>query len=201
MSQEYRLDTAPECHTVLHYLHDLWEATPNKLDIYDRVDLSVVAAWCKQDKKANPDGSLVLLQADLTSMVRSIPAENRWWLPAQSQCVHSPEVDADACMLCHSWYMVAMLISPTDMADANSDNNSNDTAADSADDEAYSPMTPEKKINKGDDGKTPHRVTQRASKCEIVASPIQEQPPSQCQKLVEPPVSHVYPSEPDFSLS
>jgi hypothetical protein len=132
----------------------------------------VVAGWCKEDRKANPDGNLVLLWADVTNMVECISAENRWWLLELPQRTQALDTDADASTLCHSSPMVAMLRSKTEMEGLHSDNDYNNAAANSVDNESYSPVTPEKKIDKDDDGKTPRQVTQRASKHAIVASPI-----------------------------
>jgi hypothetical protein len=78
------------------------------------------------------------------------------------------------------------------MANPNLDNYPEEVQ-DSPEDGGYSPMMPKEHnaMDKDNDGETPCRVTRRSTKCTMVVSLTQEQPPAQCVKIAHHRVRHI----------
>jgi hypothetical protein len=175
---------SPKYHYLLEYLAELWEATPDKKQFYNSIQLSEVVKMCAENLEQHLKEKKVLIMADLTPLLPCIPVEDRWWLPSLPPDVL--EAGEDAGMLYNISTISAASLQP-DMVDLNPDNLEQEPA--SPDNQAPSPpATPEKDEDHmdNDKGETPRRVTRGAAKCSIVISPTQEGLAAQRAKVVDP---------------
>jgi hypothetical protein len=178
----------PKYHYLLEYLAELWEATSDKKQVYDSIQLSNVARVCAENPEQYLKEKKVLTMVDLTPLLPHIPVQSWWWVLLLTP--EYPEEDEDVGMsfnLSISLPIVVILALLPDMPDLNLADDSGQ-APRSPDNEAPSCTTPEKdEVCMDDDGGvTPCRVMQRAAKHSIVISPTQEGPAAQCAKMDKP---------------
>jgi hypothetical protein len=83
----------PKYHYLLEYLAELWEATSDKKQIYNCIQLSDVAKVCAENPEHYPKEHSVLTLAELTPLFRRIPSESQWWLKKLTP--EYPEDDED----------------------------------------------------------------------------------------------------------
>ncbi|KAN0134639.1 hypothetical protein V8E53_007424 [Lactarius tabidus] len=127
----------PQYHPLIKYLAELWEATSEKTQVFNDIQLRDIVWACEGLAKQHPETMKLYTKANLTALVSRIPAQNQWWLPPLP--LPDPDAESDA------------------------DKGEEEEALDCSDDQAYSPTTP-KKDNDDTEGydETPRRLTRSA---------------------------------------